>query len=159
MPIQDRQETMVRLLHDPEDPAHGSGETWQDIAALYRMNHRSACSLLTAVEELLLELGEALAHRAARESMNGQVALARRTLRFERHVHELYRLAETPAQAQMAATALDLGAPDWLYAGEDGAAWRREISALLDYAGWACTVHDAGGDPGMAPGRPERLDG
>jgi hypothetical protein len=149
---------MVQDIQDPDDLHRGSVETWQDIAAQYRMDHSGESSLLTAVEELLLELGEALADRAARESMAGQLALARRTLRFERHVHELYRLAETAPQAQMAATALDLGAPQWLFVGEDGAAWRRELTALTDYAAWACTGYGEGDDSGEPRALRGRLD-
>lgn len=151
-PIQDRQEPTVPDLQGPDGVRDGSVETVQDIADVYRSGHRDGDSVLIAVEELLLELGEAMADRAARESMAGQMALARRTLRFERHVHELYRLAETPFQAQMAATALGLGAPQWLFEGEDGTVWRREITALTDYASSVC--------PGAEdPGRPRGLRG
>jgi hypothetical protein len=145
-PTQDLQEPMVQDIQDPDDLRRGSVETWQDIAVQYRVEHSGEKSLLTAVEELLLELGEALTDRAARESTAGQLALARRTLRFERQVHELYRLAETDSQAQMAATALELGVPQWLFDGEDGAAWHREITALSDYAAWACAGHGEGDD-------------
>jgi hypothetical protein len=154
---QDRQEPMVQDIQDPDELPRGSVETWQDIATQYRVDHSGQSSLLTAVEELLLELGEALADRAARESMEGQLALARRTLRFERHVHELYRLTETAPQAQMAATALDLGVPQWLFEGEDGAAWRREITALTDYADWACADYGEG-EPGESRSLRGRLD-
>jgi hypothetical protein len=135
---QDLDEPMEQDVQDSDDRRSGSVETWQDIAAQYRVEHRGQDSLLAAVEDLLLDLGEALGDRAVLEAMAGQQALARRTRRFERHVHELYRAAETDQQAQMAATALDLGAPQWLVEGEDGAAWRREITALTDYAAWAC---------------------
>lgn len=129
---------MLYDVHDPDDAGHGGDETWRDIAAQYRSEHQGEESLLTVVDELLLDLGDALAVRAARESHAGQPALARRTRRFERRVHELFRLTETAAQAQMASAALDLGAPEWLFEGEEGAAWRREITALADYVGWAC---------------------
>ncbi len=135
---QDCQEPMVYDDRDPDRLPRGAVETWQDIAARYRAGHRGSASVLSAVEELLLELGDALAHRAARESADGNLALARRTLRFESHVNELYRLAETAPQAQMATTVLHAATPQWLFEGEDGTAWQQEIAALTDYAAWAC---------------------
>lgn len=153
---QDLQDPIAQHLQDRDSVRGGSVETWQDIAGQYRVGHRGEGSLLIAVEDLLLDLGEALAARALRESRAGQQALVRRTLRFERHVHELYRCAETDPQAQMAVTALDLGAPRWLFEGEEGAAWRREITALTDYAAWACApcAGDHGPDgPRSVPGR------
>lgn len=149
------QEATVHDLPAPDDVSGGvSGdatggttETWQDIAGQYRADHRGSHSALDAVDEVLLELAEALSDRAAREARAGELALARRTQRYRRRVHELYSLSETVSQAQIAASALELGAPAWLYEGEDGRAWHREIVALNDYASWAVGAY-GGSDAG-----------
>lgn len=135
------QEATVHDLPAPDDVTGGTTETWQDIVCQYRTDHRGQHSVLDAVDEVLLELAEALSDRAAREARAGELALARRTQRHRRRVHELYSLAETVSQAQMAASALELGAPAWLYEGEDGRAWHREIVALSHYASWAVSVY------------------
>ena len=143
------QEATVHDLPAPDDvsggfsgdASGGTTETWQDIAGQYRADHRGPHSALDAVDEVLLELAEALSDRAARETRGGELALARRTQRYRRRVHELYSLSETVSQAQIAASALELGAPAWLYEAEDGRAWHREIVALNDYASWAVGVY------------------
>jgi hypothetical protein len=141
----DTQEPTVHELPAP-DEVPGTAETWQDIAGQYRVDDRGPQSVLDAVDEVLLELAEALSDRAARETRAGDLALARRTQRYRRRVHELYTLAETVPQAQMAVSALALGAPDWLFEREDGRAWSREITALSDYASWALTIYGGADD-------------
>ncbi|MGM7668613.1 hypothetical protein [Microbacterium sp. A93] len=69
-------------------------------------------------------------------------------------MHELYSLAETVSQAQMAASALELGAPAWLYDGEDGRAWHREIVALSHYASWAVSAYGGTGTGGWETAGP-----
>ncbi|WP_159552009.1 hypothetical protein [Citricoccus sp. K5] len=136
----------------PDVLPEGTTETWQDIAGQYRADHRGPHSVVDAVDEILLELAEALSDRSARESSTGELALSRRTQRYRRRVHELYSLAETVAQAQMAASVLELGAPAWLYEREDGRAWHREIVALNDYASWAVDRYGRVGRDGLADG-------
>jgi hypothetical protein len=139
------QEPMVHDLPAPDELPAGTTETWQDIAGQYRADDRGPQSVLDAVDEVLLELAEALSDRSTREARAGELALARRTHRYRRRVHELYTLAETVEQAQMAAAALALGAPAWLFEDEDGQAWKREITALGDYATWALAVYGGSG--------------
>ncbi|MFC7400877.1 hypothetical protein ACFQQD_00965 [Citricoccus sp. GCM10030269] len=152
---QESQEPMVHDFHAADDAPGAATETWQDIAGQYRLDHTGPECLLDAVEDVLLELMEALSERAAREWKAGKLGLARRTRRYRGRVRELYTLAETVPQAQMAASALELGAPAWLFDREDGKAWRREITALSAYASWAVTVHGRSDDQaGQDPAEP-----
>lgn len=135
--LQDRTEGPVHRQSHLDQVLWGTDETWQDIVSRYRVLHQGPASVLDAVEDLLLALEEALTERASREHLDGQVALARRTVRYAQSIHDLYVLTETAAQAQLGAAALSLGAPAWLFLGDEGAAWKREITALADYAAWA----------------------